>query len=195
MKTQLLNKTLKLTYIAVLSALCIIPNVFSIQLSGSNYLSFTYIPTFLAGIYFGPIAGGAVGLIGDIVGFLIRPTGPSYNPIIALSSTMLGVIPGLVWMATKRTRLHPNVKLVISLVVTSIVITSGLNTFATWLFYSTQSKTFWAYLLTRLPFQLIMVVVNGVILAILLSTKVMDRLLLSTLSSNNDNDPPDTNQP
>ncbi len=171
----MLNKTHKITYTAILSALSVIANIFSIQMLGtSNYLSFAYIPTFVAGIYFGIWVGGAVGLVGDILGCLILPQG-AWNPIITIASMLLGVIPAVVWKLTKHAQLKTVFKLILSLTATCIVCTSGLNTLGLWLMYG-NGKAYIVYLLARLPFQLIMVAVNGIILYALLSSNVLNKL-------------------
>ncbi len=180
-----MNKTIKLTYIAVLAALCVLANVFSIQMSGSNYLTFTYIPCFLAGMYLGIIPAAAVGLVGDVIGFLINPTGPQFNPLVCLASTLLGVIPALIYKLPKINKVW---KLLISLAVCLVVCTAGINTLALWLMYGAKNgKTFFAYLGTRLPFQMIMLAVNGVILFTLQQSKVIELLMRKTSLTSGEN--------
>ncbi len=182
----MLSKTHKITYTAILSALSVVANIFSIQILGtSNYLSFAYIPTFIAGIYLGVWAGGMVGLVGDILGCLIMPQG-AWNPIITLATMLLGVIPALVWKATANTNWNNVFKLILSLVLTCLICTSGLNTLGLWLMYG-NGKGYWVYLIARLPFQLIMVAVNGIILHALLSSKVLVRMHMHHNSTNIDN--------
>lgn len=172
----MLSKTHKITYTAILSALSVVANIFSIQMLGtSNYLSFAYIPTFIAGIYLGVWSGGMVGLVGDVLGCLIMPQGV-WNPIITLATMLLGVLPALVWKVTTNTNWHNIYKLVLSLMLCGIVCTSGLNTLGLWLMYG-NGKGYCIYLVARLPFQLLMISVNGILLQILLSTKVIDKLL------------------
>lgn len=169
-----MNKTLKLTYTAVLTAICALTNVFSVQLSGSNYLSFTYIPCFIAGIYLGILPGITVGLLGDVIGQLIHPMG-AYNPLIGLSCILLGVIPAIVYRTLP---LNRPLKLIVSIFLCAVICTSGLNTFALWVMYSASSgKTFWVYLGARLPFQLVMFAVNGVLLLAIQQSNIIDKLI------------------
>ncbi len=169
-----MNKTHKIAFTAMLSALSVVANAFSVPLSGSNYLSFTFIPTFVAGIYFGIVPGAVVGFVGDLIAGLLFPKG-AYNVLIGLASTLLGVIPALAYKLPKVGKLP---KLVLSLALCTIVCSSGLNTYALWLMYGANNgKTFWVYLWGRLPFQLINTLVNGALIAILQQTKVMDKLL------------------
>lgn len=162
----------KITTIAILSALSIVANIFSVPITGSNYLSFVYIPCFLAGIYLGIIGGAAVGFMGDVVGFLIHPTGP-YNPLITVATVLLAVIPAIAFKFLKA----PTVaKLIFSLILTTLICTCGINTVALWLMYGIGKKTFWVYLWGRLPFQLLMVLVNGIALIIIVPS--LDKIFL-----------------
>lgn len=52
-------------------------------------------PVVFAGLFFGPLAGGIVGAIGDILGFVLNPMG-LYMPHFTLSAALAGIIPGLV---------------------------------------------------------------------------------------------------
>ncbi len=51
------------------------------------------VPIIVAGLLFGPVAGGCVGLVGDAVGCLF--SGYGYNPIFALPPVLIGVCAGL----------------------------------------------------------------------------------------------------
>jgi len=52
-------------------------------------------PVIFVGIAFGPIAGGIVGGIADIVGYFINPMG-AYMPHFTLTAFLTGFIPGIV---------------------------------------------------------------------------------------------------
>lgn len=58
-------------------------------------------PIFLAGIFFGPVAGGMVGAVADITGCLLSPYG--INPILTVPAILYGVAGGAVrfWIAKK----------------------------------------------------------------------------------------------
>ena len=58
-------------------------------------INFGGFPIIFAGIVFGPVVGGIVGAIGDIVSFIVRPTG-TFMPHFVLTSALTGIIPGLV---------------------------------------------------------------------------------------------------
>ncbi len=161
--------TIRMAYLAVLVALAIISNVFEINIpSGafiSNKIGFTYVPVFLTGIFFGPVAGFGVGALGDALGWLINQSAGVYNPLFTLSTALMGVIAGLVWRIPK---LNKIIKLIIALVLAYILCSCGLNTFATWFYYSSQKKTFWVYLLGRMPGSAVTLAVNTVTLFVLI---------------------------
>lgn len=185
-----MNKTLKLTSIAMMTALTIVTNLFTINITTNNAISFTITICVLTGIYFGPLAAGIVGFTGDLVAHLIAPYG-AYNLYIAISCTLFGVISGLVY----KMRVHKLIKLAITLVLCFVICTCTLNTFGLWLqwvvgkepgiiglfeYFAMDKggikKSFWVYLGGRLPFMSINLAVNAAILAILQQTKALDRL-------------------
>ena len=56
-----------IAYLALLTAVSVIANTLTLTMPGSGIaLSFTYIPNFLAGYFFGPGAGFVVGVLGDL---------------------------------------------------------------------------------------------------------------------------------
>ncbi len=52
-------------------------------------------PAVFAGLMLGPLAGGIVGALGDVIGFMLWPMGP-YMPHFTLTAALSGVIPALV---------------------------------------------------------------------------------------------------
>lgn len=95
----------KISYYALLIALNIIlTRVASIRIGGGG-VEFVRIglggfPTVFAGIVFGPVAGGLVGGIGDLIGFFINPMGP-YMPHFSINAALNGIIPGLIMLHCK----------------------------------------------------------------------------------------------
>lgn len=57
-------------------------------------IGFGGFPIIFAGILFGPWYGAVVGLLADIQGFFIHPSGP-YLPHFTVTSGLTGLIPGL----------------------------------------------------------------------------------------------------
>lgn len=200
-----MNRTFKLTSIAMLTGLSIVANLFTIPLSGSNSMSFTIAICFFTGIYFGILPAAIVGFTGDLVAHFIFPHG-AYNMFLALSTTLFGVICALVY----RIKLPKLAKLVIAAVICYVVCLCGLNTFGLWLqfivgvkqsvlgvgIYSVIEfvkmdqggikKSFWLYLAGRAGWSAINIVVNVVIVAGLQQSGVIEKLMTKILSKDKD---------
>ncbi len=170
----------RIAYLGIMTALAVITNIFSVTVnSGANSISFNYVICSLAGVFFGPISGGIVGLLGDLIGCLIAPKGP-FNPFVMLSSALIGVLSGLAFMIPK---VNAYFKIVIAYIFIFVVCTLGLNTFGLWFYYAKGKKSFWVYLIGRAPFQAINIAINIVITYALyfpLKKFVFDKLNLST---------------
>ncbi|MDE7365587.1 MAG: folate family ECF transporter S component [Ruminococcus sp.] len=59
-------------------------------------ISFENLPVIMAGIFFGPFIGGAVGLGADVIGSILK--GYSINPIVSFGAMCIGIISGFVSM-------------------------------------------------------------------------------------------------
>lgn len=189
-----MNRTFKLACIAMLTALSVASNFLTIQLVPNlAAVSLTITVGFLTGIYFGIVPAIIVGYMGDLIAHLIYPYGP-YNWFIALSCTLFGVISALVYKLSIKSRF---VKLIIALVATFVVCGCGLNTFGLWLQYKvgveggllgliefvTTNKqpaiSFGTYLYSaRLPFLLLNYAFNGIVVAVLQHTNMIDKLMV-----------------
>ena len=90
-KTRMATRTL--AFCALLAALSVVlarlivpmPNAFT-------RFSIEAIPIFLAGLLFGPLAGGMVGFSADLVGCLF--SGYGYNPLFCIPPILYGVMAG-----------------------------------------------------------------------------------------------------
>lgn len=151
----------RIAYLGIMVAISVVTNAFTITIAafGANSISFNYVVCSLAGIFFGPISGGIVGILGDLIGCLIAPKGP-FNPFIMLSSMLIGVLAGLANMIPK---IPVYAKIIIGYLLIFIVCTCGLNTYGIWLFYIQGKKTFLVYLASRIGIQSIVVAINVVL--------------------------------
>jgi riboflavin transporter len=87
----------QLTHAGVLVAVSIILTRFAgLMVMNTIRLSFGNIPIYMAGLLLGPVVGGLVGGVADLVGFIINPFGAAFVPHIFLASVMRGIIPPLV---------------------------------------------------------------------------------------------------
>ena len=154
--------------LGLLTALATVSNMLTIPVLPNIFvISFNHTVNFLTGAVFGPIAGFISGFLGDTIGHLIAPKG-AYSFYINLASGLSGLIPGLVFTiyhkcVKKKNALKFIAFTLISYILVSILVTSGLNTYALWDMYSRHSKTFWAYLFVRFPYQITVSLINAVI--------------------------------
>lgn len=188
-----MNKTYKLALTAMLTALSVVANFLTIPITTNNAVSFTIFFAFIAGIYLGAVPAMAVGFLGDLIGHFIHPLG-AYNWFMGLSYLLMGLIPALIY----KLKLNKVLKLIISLAIFLIVCSLGLNTFGLWLqyivgvdpspiglwqFFTMEKggikKSFWTYLfVSRMPYLLLNLAANGILVGIIQQTKVLERLLL-----------------
>jgi ECF transporter S component (folate family) len=97
-KEELHMKTItpkRLSILAMFIALQIVLSKFlMLQLAPSVRLSIDSVPILLAGIWFGPIAGGLVGALADSLGTILFPTGGAYFPLLTVAFLLIGVVSG-----------------------------------------------------------------------------------------------------
>lgn len=83
-----------LTGSALLIALAVIIDFFRLAISNLLEISFEFVAYAVAGILYGPIIGGMVGGISDVIQYVIRPSGPFF-PGFTLNAILSGFIFGL----------------------------------------------------------------------------------------------------
>lgn len=164
--------TKKIALTGILIALSIVVNVFAIQVTPSNAINFVHTIMLIAGLTLGPYLAFAVGFLGSCIGFFISPTG-AYNPIFDISAGLSGLIFGFAFIFYRRFfKKKSIIKLIITIVcafiLVTVICTAGLNTYACYILYTKQTKTFFVYLWGRLPFQLIVSGINVTISSILI---------------------------
>lgn len=86
--------TRTLAYCALLAAISVVLARLIIPMpNASTRFSIEAVPIYMAGMLFGPMAGGLVGFSADLVGCLF--SGYGYNPIFCLPPILYGVFGGL----------------------------------------------------------------------------------------------------
>ena len=152
----------KIALIGVFIALCVAINSFEINLSPELKFSFTITVCTLAGLFTGFIGGALTGFLGDILGCLF--TGLTPIPLLSLSNTLLGLIPGLAFDLYRLFAKKPSIVIGVIIVATCQLILFGLvtlliNPYAIWSFYGLGAKvkkTYTAWVIARVfPIQLI----------------------------------------
>ena len=83
-----------LAYCALLAALSIVFARLIIPMPNeTTRFSIEAVPIFLAGLFFGPVAGGLVGFSADLIGCLF--SGYGYNPLFCVPPILYGLCAGL----------------------------------------------------------------------------------------------------
>jgi len=91
----------KIALIAMFTALAVIANALSIDISPSQKITFTYLVGFFAGTFFGGVIGFVVMLLGDVIGFLINSGGGIFWFPLSLTTALLAFIPGIIMNAVR----------------------------------------------------------------------------------------------
>lgn len=128
---------------------------------GAVRISFGGLPIALAGALLGPFWGGMTGMVADLLGATLFPQG-AYFPGFTLTSTLLGVIPGIVLYSRK-----PSIKwIALSCLLSAVICSLLLNTF--WLTILLK-KGFLVLLPTRTVSALTIATIEAVLLKVLLT--------------------------
>lgn len=90
-----LKSTSTLTVSAMLTALNVVLHFFTVVISDFLQISFSFLPLALTGLLYGPIVGGIAGGVGDILKYIVRPTG-AFFPGFTLNAILSGIIYGLI---------------------------------------------------------------------------------------------------
>ena len=153
-----------LTGAAMLLAVAVILSFFKISLTEVMEIRFSNIPVAVAGMLFGPGVGGVVGALSDLLGYVVRPTGP-YFPGFTLSAALSGVIFGLL---LGRNKISP-ARVVLACVIYQVAI--GLLLTSLWL-HILYGAPFWTLVVTRLPKELVTLAFHIVVLLLLVRPMV-----------------------
>ena len=168
--------TRTLAYCALLAALSAVlarliipmPNV-------TTRFSIEAVPIYLAGMLFGPMAGGLVGFSADLVGCLF--SGYGYNPLFCLPPILYGVFGGLLrrWLAAKPGLPRLTVSFLPPVVLGSVVWQSAALSYV----YNSKGSfraSFLYFLGTRTVQFAVTLVLDVLILCLLLKTRVFERM-------------------
>ena len=167
--------TRALAYCALLAALSVVlARLTGLMPNEFTRFSIEAVPMFLAGLFFGPVAGGCVGFTADFVGCLFSPFG--YNPIYCIPPILYGVCGGLFrfWIAEKPSLLRLGTAFLPAVALGSIAIQSCVLAFMQ---YGTENfiKGLIYFLSTRSLQFSIMLVVNTILVWLLLRSKLFNR--------------------
>ena len=150
-----LKKLKTLVVTALLIAIGIILGQFSIQLTETTKIGISFIATQMTANLFGPVVGGIMGGVADVLKFIIKPTGPfliGYTISAILGPMIYGVLlykkPISFW------------RILLSKTVVAILINLLLGTFWSYHYFG---AAFWAAIPAKLIQQVIQVPVQSII--------------------------------
>ena len=90
-----LKEVKALAMTAMLLAIAVVLGFYSLQITDYIKIGFAFLADELTGMMFGPVAGGLMGALADLVKYIVRPTGPFF-PGFTISGLAGGLIYGMV---------------------------------------------------------------------------------------------------
>ena len=145
------SATQRIAYVAVMTALCVICNMFFEFKLADTQFSLTIFFCALTGIIIGPVFGFVACFIGDLVGFLANSGGFLYMPWIGLSMGLVAFIAGVLMNCfTFKRKIYSYLMLLLVALLTFALCTVAINTTMFWVMYNHKKVPFTAYLITRL---------------------------------------------
>lgn len=175
-KNKMMMTTKTMAYCAMLAALSVVlARLAGLMPNEFTRFSIEAIPIFLAGLFFGPMAGGCVGFAADFVGCLFSPFG--YNPIYCIPPILYGVCGGLFrfWVANKPSLVRLLLAWLPPITIGSIAIQSCVLAFMQ---YGSENflKGLIYFLSTRSVQFSIMLVVNTTLVWLLIRSRLFHRI-------------------
>jgi len=158
---------------ALLTALSgAIGKVFSIELMPFARIGIENLPVIMAGIWFGPFVGGAVGFGADMFGCLLKGYPP--NPMITAGFVCIGVFSGLVSMFTFKS--NKTLAVILGEAAAHIVGSMTIKTIG--LYYMYGAKFSIGYMLAwRVPLYIGTIIVEAAVIILLLKNKAFSEQL------------------
>ncbi len=140
----------KVAYIAVMTAFCVVTNMFFEFKLADTQFSLTIAVSALTGILLGGVFGFTACFLGDLVGFLCNSGGFAYMPWVGISMGLTSFLAGVAFTFVRGNgrKWFAYFKLGVVCVSSFLLCTVVINTTAFWLLYS--KVDFWTYLVTRL---------------------------------------------
>ena len=147
-----------ITLAAMLTAVAVILGFFKIPITSLIEIRFQSIPVKLAGMLMGPFVGGTVGILTDVLSYLVRPTG-AFFPGFTITSLVTGVIFAL-FLYKKPFSMF---RVAMAELTTGLLCSMLLNTLWLSILYKTPYLTTF---MARLPKELVMLPINILIICL-----------------------------
>ena len=159
--------------LAVLTALSIVlDRLLSVSIGTSIRIHLGIVPVMLAGIWFGPVAGGVVGGLADFLGATVL-SGLGFFPLLIISPILKGVIPGLMRKIALGGKL---LQVALVVFVTTLVAAMCITPLVLSYLYG---NPFWTVFVSRLPFVLLQMVLEIAVTYLMLKWQRVSRLNLA----------------
>ena len=144
------DKSTTLAYIAVVTALCVVTNMFFEIKFADIQFSLTICVSALAGVLLGGAFGFVACFLGDLVGFLYNSGGYMYMPWIGLSMGCVALLAGILVCGVQvpvKGGLY--IKIGLLSVLSFFLCTVAINTTAFWFLYA-KGGPYFTYLFARI---------------------------------------------
>ncbi len=145
-----------LTTVSMLLAVAVVLGFFKIPITELIELRFQFLPITVGSMLYGPIVGGVLGGLTDILAYLVKPTGVFF-PGFTFSSILAGVIYGFFFHKKKISLPRVIAGVFVETVICSIL----LNSLFLSILYGTP---FWTVIVSRLLKTVIMFPINVALL-------------------------------
>ena len=143
------NESHKIAYIAVMTALIVVANMFFEFKFAETQFSLTLAISALTGFIIGPVFGFVACFLGDLVGFLYQSAGFAYLPWIGVSMGLTATIAGLCGTLPFSFKGAKYVKIALVSLLSFAVCTVAINTTAFWVLYA-HGVPYTTYIVSRL---------------------------------------------
>jgi ECF transporter S component (folate family) len=178
-KKKLFSTRMLVTLALLLAMSIVLDRVLGIQLPNLR-ISFGYLPIILAGLLFGPLAGGIVGALSDALGYLTNPVF-TYMPFLMLTPIIMGVVPPLIG---KLLRKRNNILIFIAMILPAEII--GPYLWTNFCLYFSYNMPFIPNLITRAPAKALIAVVDILLVFLLYKSGVFRALGLDRFGGKKD---------
>ena len=158
------RRTKALAVAALLIAIATIVKMFTVSITSILEIRLGTFALAAAGALLGPVYGTGIGAISDILGYIVRPTGPFF-PGFTISAAATGLIFGLILR-----KKHDLPRIIIAVLVNAGAVTILLNSLWLSMLYG---NAFIVVLGARIVKELVLIPVN--IVLIFLIMKALDR--------------------
>lgn len=117
------KKVRTLTLVSMLIGIAVVLGFYAVQVGDYIKISFAFIANELTGLLFGPVVGGIMGGVTDIIKYIARPTGPFF-----FGFTFNAILGGMIYGFLLYKRPVRLSRIIVAKVIVMIVINLGFTT-------------------------------------------------------------------